>query len=80
MNIERGRQYGSFTNILFPKNSFSRGMARVINVFPTLGSNPYNASKSVQEADSKALRSDWFTIGNDIRNVKECLKNGQKPR
>lgn len=61
------KMYKSYTNILFPKIGFVKGMARVFDLFGTL--NSYNTSESAEHADAKAIYSDWVSIGNDLRNV-----------
>lgn len=61
------KMYKSYTNILFPKSGFVRGMARVFDLFGAL--NNYNTSESSKQADSKAIYSDWISVGNDLRNV-----------
>ncbi len=61
------KMYKSYTNILFPKSGFLKGMARVFDLFGTL--NNYNTSESAEQADAKAIYSDWISAGNDLRNV-----------
>lgn len=65
--------YGSFTNILYPRQSFLTGAMSTLNLFGI--STTYNVSDSEDEADAKALYSDWLTTGNDIRNV---IQNDRK--
>ena len=56
----------SLSFYLFARPSFSEGMGRV---FDMAGSyNVYNTSLTPEEADAKAIMSDWLMIGNDIRN------------
>lgn len=61
------------TSFLLPKNDFFIGMGSVLNI----GGNyfEYNTSKSEEEADKKALFSDWWNVGNDIDSI---LKNTLK--
>lgn len=68
--------YKSYTNILFSKNSFYRGIMRTFDIFGFV--NKYNFSNTPEEADSKALYSDWLTVGNDIRNTIDKVKNEKK--
>ena len=68
-------KYDSFTNILFPEGGFIKGMMRALDLFGV--TDAYNISDSPQEADSKALYSDWVTTGNDIRNAMETCANEQ---
>ncbi len=53
------------TDFLFPKRSFWTGFSSVFNVFGD--SDKFNTSKSGEEADLKALMSDWEMVGEDIR-------------
>lgn len=54
------------TDFLFPKRSFWTGVSSVFSVFGD--SNQFNTSKSGEEADLKALMSDWEMVGEDIRS------------
>lgn len=53
------------TDFLFPKRNFWSGFSSILNI----GGDPdkFNFSKSAQEADSKAIESDWAMIGEDIK-------------
>ena len=53
------------TDYLFATPSFSRGMASVLDLGATL--TRYNISDSPEEADAKAIASDWGMVGQDIR-------------
>lgn len=53
------------TDFLFPKRSFWTGFSSVLSFFGD--SNMFNTSKLGEEADYKALKSDWNMIGEDIR-------------
>lgn len=44
--------------------SFTRGMARLVDVFGTL--NQYNFSSTPEEADNDAMLSDWLAVKADI--------------
>lgn len=66
------------TNILFPRASFIDGIGSIFN----LAGNyfDFNYPKSSEDADRKAIESDWNMIGNDIKKVtkkskKELLKS-----
>ncbi|MFM1580742.1 hypothetical protein ABGF48_00810 [Helcococcus bovis] len=59
-------KYRSFTNILYIKPNYLKGVARLANVLGN-SKTKYNSSRSAMEADSKALKSDWATVGNDLR-------------
>jgi hypothetical protein len=55
------------TNILFHRPSFIDGIGSIFN----LAGNyfEFNYSKSGEEADRKAIESDWGMVGYDIRKV-----------
>ncbi|GIK61087.1 MAG: hypothetical protein HND39_01330 [Ignavibacteriota bacterium] len=53
------------TFFLFSRPSFIEGIARILDLGSTL--NEYNYSESEEEADARALASDWKAIGNDIK-------------
>jgi len=55
------------TDFLFPKRRFWTGFSNVLSIFGE--PNKFNTSKSGEEADYKALKSDWEMVGQDIRNV-----------
>lgn len=57
------------TDFLFAQPSFLRGMGKALDLRSTR--NVYNDSSSDQEADYKALKSDWIIIGDDIRRAAE---------
>lgn len=54
------------TDFLLPNNNFLIGMGSILNL---VGSYfEYNYSDSSDEADLKALESDWQNIGADIKD------------
>jgi hypothetical protein len=55
------------TGFLYPSPSFLSGWAAVLDFAGTL--NVYNVSKSGQEADARALASDWAIVGKDIQKA-----------
>lgn len=55
--------YRSFR--LYARPSFWEGIARVLDVGGAL--NEYNYSTSPEEADHRALASDWEMVGRDLR-------------
>jgi len=57
------------TDFLFVQPSLSGGIASAIDFE---GLNFYNLSATDNEADDRALRSDWSMVGCDLR---EALKN-----
>lgn len=68
--------YADDTGFLFASPSFLAGWAAVLDVAGTL--NVYNESKSGQEADARALASDWAVIGKDILKAAEQLEQKEK--
>lgn len=57
-----------YTDFLFSTNSFLIGAGSAIN----LGGNYYDFNTSEDgEADSKAIRSDFCMIGQDLKEAKE---------
>ena len=66
-------RYRSFTNILYVKPSFYKGVSRLANVLGN-SKTTYNSSQSEYEADAKALYSDWKTVGNDIKKTMNNVK------
>ncbi len=56
----------SLTFMLFARPSFLEGMARIVDLGGTL--QVYNESKTAEEADAKALLSDWLSVGDDLRD------------
>lgn len=63
------------SDFLFALPSFWGGIARTLDIGSTL--NVYNESKSAEEADSRAIESDWHVTGEDIRRAmdewRECF-------
>ncbi len=52
---------------LFASFGFFEGMGRVVDLTGTMVS--YNGSPTIEEADNRALNSDWQVIGDDFKNV-----------
>jgi hypothetical protein len=59
------------TDFLFAMPSFVSGMGRALDLGNTM--TQYNFSDTPTEADVKALRSDWFAIGQDMRDAVNTL-------
>ena len=53
--------------LLYAAPSFLEGLARSIDIGDTL--TEYNTSESGAEADTRALRSDWKAVGDDLRQA-----------
>ena len=70
-NIIRMKQGGGIdmhkTDFLFAQPGFIRGMGRALDLGST--KNVYNGSSSADEADFRALKSDWTIVGDDIRRA-----------
>ena len=52
---------------LFAKPSFIEGFARIIDLGATL--NVYNCDKASEDADIKAIKSDWYAVGDSISSA-----------
>lgn len=55
------------TDFLLPKRNFWTGFSSVLSIFGD--SNKFNTSESGEEADYKALKSDWEMIGEDFKKA-----------
>lgn len=55
------------TDFLYARPSFAEGVARIMDFGNTL--NEYNESVSGKTADFRALKSDWETIGEDMKRA-----------
>lgn len=65
------------TNLfLFGSFGFPEGMARALDIGTTMVI--YNDSPTIEEADDRALNSDWRAIGNDIRNAMKSYAEEEK--
>lgn len=53
------------TNFLLPKNNFWVGLGSILNIAGSYFN--YNYSKTAQEADYRAIYSDWKNIGDDLK-------------
>ncbi len=58
-----------YSELLFARPSFIGGMSRVLDLGATL--TEYNRSKTENEADLKAIASDWRAVGVDIEHAIE---------
>lgn len=64
------------TSFLLPMNNFLVGLGSVLNVAGKYFD--YNYSNSTEEADRKAIESDWQNVGQDIRFAQEKFKKKHK--
>ncbi len=53
------------TDFLFAVPSFLSGVATLVDIFGTL--RKYNTSRTPEEADARAIASDWGVVGNDMQ-------------
>jgi len=60
------------SSFLFARPSFMEGVARILDFGNTL--SQYNGSANPNEADAKAINSDWKSVGNDIREAEAKFK------
>lgn len=60
----REKGLSPYTALLFARPSFIEGVSRVLDLGGTL--SEYNQSKTPQQADYKALRGDWYSVGTDL--------------
>lgn len=63
------------TGRLFAKPSFLTGLSVILDIGATF--NQYSEDKTELEADMKALRSDWYSVGDDIAFALELYRAGQ---
>lgn len=61
---------------LYAKPSFIKGMGRILDVGSTR--NIYNTSKTEEEADCRALETDWYLVGMDIREAMKIYDRERK--
>lgn len=60
------------TDFLFKKRNFFTGAASVFNI--SAANKDFNTSATGEEADYKALKSDWEMIGEDFKkSVKKLI-------
>ncbi|MFZ1750355.1 MAG: hypothetical protein WAU01_09195 [Saprospiraceae bacterium] len=64
------------TNILFPRSSFLKGFGSVLNISGNY--YEFDFSKSSLNADTKAIKSDWAIVGQDIREAAKCILQKSK--
>jgi len=57
------------SDFLFAQPSFASGAARVFDLFGQF--DEYNRSETPEEADAKAIASDWIVVGQDMVDAVE---------
>lgn len=65
------------TTFLFKKPSFISGVASILDIYGKSNSR-FNTSKTTEEADTKALISDWMMIGADIQEAMDGFEKELK--
>lgn len=58
------------SDFLFARPSFIEGVARIVAFSGSL--NTYNASRTPEEADMRALQKDWKAVGHDLKVALCC--------
>jgi hypothetical protein len=66
------------TDFLLPKNDFFVGLGTIMNISGNYFK--YNTSETAEEADKKALASDWFMVGQDIKKAKSNFEKLHKDK
>lgn len=66
------------TGRLFAKPSFLTGLSVVLDIGSTF--NQYNEDKTGSEADIEALRSDWYSVGDDIACAMQQFRSSRFPQ
>jgi hypothetical protein len=62
----------------FVKPSFVEGISRILDLGITL--QKYNTSENESDADSRALKSDWEVIGNDLKSSIKTYEQQAHPK
>jgi len=57
----------SYTDFLVASPSFLSGFARTLDIGATLREHSYAFSPTPEEADLRAVASDWRMVGTDLR-------------
>ena len=57
---------GKYTGLLYTTSSFLEGVGRLVDFGG--GLDMYNESETPEEADASAIASDWWAIGDDLRD------------
>ena len=54
------------SDFLFATPSFLTGAGRALDLFASLEAYSYNMSHTPEEADTRAIASDWCVVGSDL--------------
>ncbi len=71
-------KYCEDTGFLFATPSWLQGVASALDLGGTLVE--YNVSKTPEEADIKAIASDWAITGKDIKKTAETVEKHKKKK
>jgi len=62
----------SYTDFLYARPNLAEGIGSVVDLFGTM--QRYNESNTPEEADIKALWSDFKSVGIDIQNAVQTIQ------
>lgn len=62
------------TDFLFASPSFLTGAGRVMDLGGVLEQDSYNMSATPEEADARAIATDWQMVGQDLARAVEAVK------
>ncbi|APA00939.1 hypothetical protein BIW12_09210 [Flavobacterium commune] len=60
------------TGFLFDKTGFWKGVGSIFSLYGDY--YEFNSSRTAEEADQKALQSDWENVGEDLRTAERQFK------
>jgi hypothetical protein len=68
------------SDFLYADPSWWSGLARTLDISGTLGDHSYNESRSGEDADRRATKEDWYSVGDDLAHATECYSkvHGEK--
>jgi hypothetical protein len=67
-----------FDDYIFVTPSFMRGAARTLDLGATLRQDSYLLSGTPEEADARALASDWRAVERDLEAAQNTILHGEK--
>jgi hypothetical protein len=62
------------SDFLFATPTFLRGVASIVDIGGTAEDASYNVSRTPNEADVRAIASDWIQVGRDIDRAIKATK------
>jgi len=72
VEIDMNSKASARTDFLFACPSFGSGLARALDLGGTF--DAYNSSATEEEADERAIASDWLVVGKDLSIALEQAK------